>query len=229
MRLALVPARGGSKGLLRKNILPLAGKPLIGWTIEHALAAASIDRVIVSTEDTEIADIARAAGADVPFLRPAQLAGDDTPDLPVLAHALAWIAEHEGLDPDVVAWLRPTSPLRTAGDVDAAVALLETRAARCVRSVCLAEHHPAWMYALKDEELEPLEFPGGPYLRRQDLPAMYRPNGAVDVIRRDAVPGDGPLFATPALGYVMPRERSVDIDDAVDLELAALLLRRMQA
>ena len=227
MRLAIVPARGGSKGLPRKNLLPLAGKPLICWTIEQARAAASLDRVIVSTDDAEIAAVAREAGAAVPFMRPAELAGDDTPDLPVLAHALAWLSEHEGLDPDVVVWLRPTSPLRTASDIDATVELLETRSARCVRSVCLTEHHPAWMYTMSGEELELFEVPCGPYLRRQDLPAVYRPNGAVDVIRRDAVPGEGALFVTPALGYVMPHERSVDIDDAVDFDLAGLLLERM--
>ena len=228
MRLAIVPARGRSKGLPRKNLLPLAGKPLVCWTIEHAFAAKSVDRVIVSTDDEEIAAIAQAAGADVPFLRPAELAEDDTADLPVLAHALAWLSEHEGFEPDIIVWLRPTSPLRTAEDIDAAVGLLESRGARCVRSVCLTEHHPAWMYRMENDELELFEVPGGPYMRRQDLPAVYRPNGAVDVIRRNAVPEGGALFATPAVGYVMPRERSIDIDDAVDLGLASMLLERTQ-
>ena len=129
--LGLIPARGGSKGIPRKNLRELAGKPVLAWTIEAALACPLLDRVLVSTDDDEIAAAARACGAEVPFARPAQLANDDTPDLPVYRHAL----ETLGYEFDVVAWLRPTAPLRTAEDIAAAVRLLEETGADCVRSV----------------------------------------------------------------------------------------------
>ncbi len=216
-------ARGGSKGLPRKNALPLGGKPLLVWAVEQALAAATVDRVVVSTDDPELAELGRSAGAEV-LLRPAELAADDTPDLPVLRHVLAELDE----EPEVVVWLRPTSPLRLPEDVDGAVELLVDAGVRCVRSVCAAEHHPAWMYTLGPAgELAPLDpVAEATILTRQQLPEVVRPNGAVEVIRADALPESGPLFAPPALGYVMPAERSVDIDSELDLALAELLLGR---
>jgi N-acylneuraminate cytidylyltransferase len=125
--LGLIPARGGSKGIARKNLTCLAGRPLIAHTIESAKKASSLDRVIVSTDDEEIAAVARSFGAEVPFMRPAELAEDATPDLPVFVHALEWLQQHEGYTPAFVAHLRPTSPLRTAQHIDEAVSLLRGR------------------------------------------------------------------------------------------------------
>jgi CMP-N,N'-diacetyllegionaminic acid synthase len=216
--LGLIPARAGSKGVARKNLRELAGKPVLAWTVEAALACQLLDRVLVSTDDDEIAAFARACGAEVPFARPAELANDDTPDLPVYRHAL----EALGDEFDVVAWLRPTAPLRTADDIAAAVRLLDETGADCVRSVCEAEHSPYWMGRVEEGRLVPLL--GDPPPRRQLLPPVYRLNGAVDAVRCASV-GDE-LFGGDVRAYVMPRERSVDLDTELDFLLAEALLRR---
>lgn len=220
--LALIPARAGSKGVPHKNVRMLAGRPVIAWTIEAALRCPTIERVVVSTDDPEIAEIARAHGAETPFLRPPELSLDDTPDHPVFRHALSELAAND-YEPELVAWLRPTAPLRTADDIFGAIELAQTAAADCVRSVCLAEHHPQWMRRLEGGRLEPL-IEGDPNRRRQDLPAVYRLNGAVDVVRTASVGNAGALFADDAYGYVMPAERSVDLDTELDFTLANALL-----
>jgi CMP-N,N'-diacetyllegionaminic acid synthase len=226
--LAIIPARGGSKKVPRKNIRSLAGQPLIGWTIQAALACTGLQRVIVSTDDPEIAEIAHSYGAQVPFMRPVELAQDDTPDLPVYQHALAWLASQEGYRPELVAWLRPTSPLRTAQDIQNAIQLLAESRADCVRSVCLAEHHPYWMKRLEGEHLRP--FLDGAdertYYRRQLLPPVYRLNGAVDVVRCANLGERDSLFGGDMRGYIMPPERSIDIDSELDFAVAELLLQR---
>jgi len=226
--LAVVPARGGSKGIPKKNIKSLAGKPLINYTVEAALQSQYHLRVVVSTDDEEIAEIARAAGAEVPFLRPAELARDDTADLPVCQHALRWLMMHENYCPEIVVWLRPTSPLRTVQDINAAVQLLLETGADCARSVCLAEHHPYWMKRLEGNRLLPFVegVDESKYYRRQELPPAYRLNGAVDVTWCKRILEDGKLFGGDMRGYVMPVERSVDLDSEIDFVLAELLLQR---
>jgi CMP-N-acetylneuraminic acid synthetase len=216
--LGLIPARGGSKGVPRKNVRDLAGKPALAWTVEAALASSSLARVVVSTDDEAIATVARAGGAEAPFVRPAELAGDETTDLPVYRHALQALGD--GFD--AVAWLRPTAPLRTAEDIDAAVTLLDETGADCVRSVCPAEHNPYWMGTIEDGRLVPLlgEVPS----RRQLLPEVVRLNGAVDVVRCASVRDE--LFAGDVRTYVMPVERSVELDTELDFLLAEALLRR---
>lgn len=226
--LCIIPARGGSKGVLRKNIRQLAGKPLIAWTIETALACPSLTRVIVSTDDQEIAEIARQYGAEVPLLRPAELAQDDTPDLPVYQHALSWLAEHECYRPDIVVWLRPTVPLRTVQDVEAALQQLIETGADCVRSVCPAKHHPYWMKRLNGDRLVPFVegIDVARYYQRQLLPPVYRLNGAVDVTWCRTVMEKGLLYSGDVRGYVMPAGRSIDLDSELDFALAELLLQR---
>ena len=231
--LVIIPARGGSKGVPRKNIRLLAGKPLIAWTIETALACSILDRVIVSTDDTEIAQISRKCGAEVPFTRPVALAQDDTPDIPVFQHALSWLDEHEGYQPDVIVWLRPTAPLRTVEDIEAAIRILRETSADCVRSVCAVEHHPYWMKKLVDGRLLSLieSMDERRYYLRQSLPPVYRLNGAVDVVWRRRVSETreaGKLFWGwgDMRGYVMPVERSVDLDSELDFALAELLMQR---
>jgi CMP-N,N'-diacetyllegionaminic acid synthase len=227
--LALIPARGGSRGVPRKNVREIAGRPVIAWTIEDAAGSARVQRTIVTTDDEEIAEVARLHGAEVPFLRPAALAQDDTPDRPVYDHALAWLSEHEGYVPDVVVWLRPTTPLREPDDIGRALDILEQSGAACVRSVCLAEYHPYWMSTLEEGRLVPfvrLEDEDR-FLRRQLLPPVYRLNGVVDAVRCERVdPERLDLFGGDIAAYVMPEERSVDVDTEVDLALADLLLRR---
>ena len=141
--LALVPARGGSKGIPRKNVRILGGHPLLAYSVAAGLAAVRVDRVVVSTDDEEIAQVAKEYGADVPFLRPAELSGDDVPDLPVFQHALRWLADEDGFRPELVVHLRPTSPLRPAGLVDAALAaLMAAPDADSLRSVAPPDHTP---------------------------------------------------------------------------------------
>jgi CMP-N,N'-diacetyllegionaminic acid synthase len=226
--LALIPARGGSKGVPRKNVRTLVGKPLIAWTIEAARNCPSLDRVVVSTDDEEIAGVAREYGAEVPFLRPAALAQDDTPDLPVCKHCLVWLTECEGYRPDVVLWLRPTVPLRLPEDMEGAVALLVQSGADGVRSICRAEHHPYWMKRLEAGRLVPLVdgCDERTYYRRQLLPSAYRLNGAADVVRRDLVlQSETTMYGDDVRGFVMPVERSVDLDGEMDFALAEWLLR----
>lgn len=189
---AVIPARGGSKSIPRKNIKLLGGVPLIAYSIEAALTAKSIDRVIVSTDDEEIASIARTYGAEVPFLRPAALADDLTPDLPVFEHALEWLDTHAGWRPDIVVQLRPTSPIRPPDCVDRAVELLRADpGADSVRGVVLAAQNPYKMWRLTaDGSLAPLVTAEGPepYNRpRQELPTAYWQTGHVDAIRSKTI------------------------------------------
>jgi len=224
--LALIPARGGSKSVPRKNIRTLAGRPLLAWTIDAALSCKMCDRVVLSTDDAETASIARSFGAEVPFTRPAELALDDTLDFPVCAHALSWLDANQAYRPDFVVWLRPTSPLRVARDIDEAVELLVSSGADAVRSVCLAEHHPYWMHRIEGDRLIPFveNIDLGKFMRRQQLPPVYRLNGSVDAVTAANVEA-GRLFEGDVRAYVMPQERSIDVDSHTDFALAELLIK----
>lgn len=224
--LAIIPARGGSKGLPRKNIRPVAGQPLIAWTVRAAQRATSITRVVVSTDDEEIAKTARQFGAEVPFLRPAELARDETPQTPPLEHALQWLAEKENYHPEIVVMLQPTSPLRTAEDIDLTIETLVARTADAVVSVYPAKQHPFWTKLIDAEgRLRPF-IPNTPatILRRQDLPAAYSLNGAVYAVKTEVLLRCHTLFPDNLFPYVMPAERSLDIDTLQDLHVADLLL-----
>ena len=226
--LAIIPARGGSKGLPGKNILPLQGKPLIAHTIEGARAAHCIHRVVVSTESTEIAQIARQYGAEVPFLRPAELARDETPTLPVLQHVLRELAASEGREPDIVVILQPTSPLRRSEDIDRAVNMLEETGADSVVSLCVAEHHPAWMRRIESGRVLPFLENAREYTRRQDLPPVYRFNGAIYVSRTRVLLQENVILGRDTRALVMDAESSVDIDTPLDLKIAALIMQERQ-
>lgn len=225
--LAIIPARGGSKGVPRKNIRLLAGKSLIAWTIETALQTPCLGKVIVSTDDQEIAGVARKYGGDVPFLRPIEFARDDTTDMPVYEHALRWLAEHDDYYPDIIVWLRPTAPLRTVEDIEKAVLLLEETKADWVRSVCEAEHHPYWMYGINGDKLHPLidGIDIRKYLRRQMLPIAYRINGAVDVTWRKTILEKKLLYSGDMRAYVMPVERSIDVDTYLDFSILETIMK----
>lgn len=224
--IALIPARGGSKGIRRKNIRLLGGKPLIAWTIEASLGSLGIERTIVSTEDSEIAQVARKQMAEVPFMRPGELALDDTPDYPVFEHALTWLENNEGYTPDIVAWLRPTSPLRSSEDIMTAVSIIVKTGVDCVRSVCPVEHHPYWMKSIVDGYLKPFikNADENMYYCRQLLPHLYRLNGAVDVFRTASVLKKRQLYPENIKGYIMPVERSIDLDTELDFTIAEILL-----
>ena len=192
--LALVPARGGSKGIPRKCIKLLAGEPLLAYTIREAKKSKYITRLIVSTEDEEIARVAEQYVAEIPFLRPTELALDHVTDLPVFQHCLMWLKENQGYSPDIVVHLRPTAPLRTVHHIDTGIELLlASPKSDCVRSVCCAAQHPLKMWRLKDGYLDPFiseEVSGireAYNMPRQKLPPAYIQNGAVDVIRTEVI------------------------------------------
>lgn len=226
--LALISARGGSKGLPGKNIRPLAGKPLIVHSIEGALSLPAIDRVVVSTDSQEIAEIARQAGADVPFLRPAELARDDTPSLPVSQHAVAWLCDHEGWSCDILLELPPVAPLRTSDDIAGALAILLEPGVDSVVSLCPVEgaYHPYWMKRIEDGRVVPLMELPREYLRRQDLPPVYRRNGAVIAVWTDVLMKQNSYYGSEVRGYIMPEERSIDIDNQLDFAVAETILGR---
>jgi CMP-N,N'-diacetyllegionaminic acid synthase len=219
---ALIPARGGSKGIPRKNIKLIAGKPLIVWTIEAALKSSMLDAVVVSTDDDEIADVARAAGAQVPFMRPAELAQDVTPGLDPVLHALGQLPQY-----DSVLLLQPTSPLRTTEDIDACLRLAMQRQAPSVVSVSEAETHPYWTYRLNEGQALERMIAAAPVTRRQDLPTVVAVNGALYFADANWLRHSGSLVGTETLAYVMARERSVDLDTPLDWKLAELLLKEL--
>ena len=226
---AIIPARGGSKGIKRKNLVSLAGKPLVAHSIQHGLDAKLVDRVIVSTEDAEIAEASRAAGADVPFMRPMDLAGDQVLDWPVFEHALRWLDENEGYRPDIIVHLRPTAPVRKPGWIDEAVEQLRGRPdADAVRSVSAVEQHPWRVFKLEpDGMLDPLmkaEHPQPYLLRRQDLPPLYYYNCVIDVTRRSTILDKKSMTGDRLLGYVMDPNDVLDIDTPKDLAFARFVL-----
>lgn len=226
--LGLILARGGSKRVPRKNLRLLGGKPLINWTIDTALAAGGLDRVILSTDDAEIAATAATAGCDVPFMRPPELATDTATSADVVRHALAAIDAAATFSRLVL--LQPTSPLRTSEDIDGAVALARGRDLASVVGICPAETVPAHLFwheadgRLSSVIGAPFEEIAG--RRSQDCRPGYRLNGAVYVARLDWFLAGGELIGPDSVGYVMPRERSVDIDDEMGLLEAEMILSR---
>ena len=229
--LAVIPVRAGSKGLPGKNLAPLAGRPLLAWTIDAARASQSVARVVVSTDSQEIAAVARGCGAEAPFMRPAALATDDAASIDVVLHAACWLEKSEGYRPDAIMELHATSPLRTATDIDEAAALCAHPPVDAVVSVTpVGSHHPCWMQYLDSSGcLRPFVAQGPMAQRRQDLPALYTLNGAIYVARRAWLLEHRTWFAPRTRGYVMPPERSVDIDSPWDLHIADLVLRNRAA
>jgi YrbI family 3-deoxy-D-manno-octulosonate 8-phosphate phosphatase len=221
--LALIPARGGSKGIPRKNIRAFAGWPLIAWSIAAARQSESVTRLIVSTDDEEIAAVARQHGAETPFMRPVELAGDTTADLPVFEHALEWLAAAEGYRPEVVVQLRPTSPIRPRGLIDRAVkTLLEHQDADCVRGVVPAGQNPhkMWRISYEDEPMAPLLQVAGikePYnAPRQILPPIYWQTGHIDAIRTSSILQKHSLTGDKVYPLVIDPRYTVDIDTLAD-------------
>lgn len=223
--LAVITARGGSKGLPGKNTRPIQGRPLLAWTIEAALAADCVSRVVLSTDDPEIAAIGKAAGADVPFMRPAELADDTTGSVDVVEHALEACDAH-----DVTLLLQPTSPLRHSGHIDAAFAQMQAACAPGCVSVALAPKPPWLMFAMQEDgQLNPfLQMPAG-VTRRQDLPPAYVLNGALYFVLNEVFAKERSFMGPGTIGYEMSAEDSVDIDILEDFTLAERLLSRQIA
>jgi len=222
--ICIIPARGGSKGIPHKNARLLNGKPLLVYSIQHAQQSQEIERLVVSTDDDEIAAIAAHYGAEV-VLRPVELATDDTPTLPVIQHVL------QTLDPACVyqrvVILQPTSPLRTAAHVDEAVCLL-TPFHDAVMSVCRVEHSPYRMYRVEGERLVPFLANTVQGIPRQHLPPVYRENGAIYVSWRRVIEA-GSIIGIITRPLIMDWQSSVDIDNEIDWQIAELIIRRREA
>lgn len=219
--LAIIPARGGSKGVPRKNIRQLAGKPLIAWSIEAAKQSKYIDRLILSSEDEEIIAVAKAWGCEVPFVRPAELAGDDMPGIKPVLHALNTLPGKY----DYVVLMQPTSPLRTVRDIDGCIERCVRRAAKACVSVTEPDKSPYWAYVLDAEgRMQPLVDTGKLIFQRQDLPRAYVLNGAVYVASCEWLLKTKTFITAETLAYPMDRVNSVDIDSELDLKLAEILL-----
>jgi len=229
--LALIPARGGSKSIPRKNIRPFAGHPLIAYSIAAGLAAETVTRVVVSTDDDEIAVIARRYGAETPFLRPAELSQDNTPDLPVFQHALRWLAEHAGYHPDIVVQLRPTSPFRRVRHIDEAVNILVKRPeADSARTVCIPFQNPFKMWRIgPDGFMQPLGAELStlhePYNQpRQVLPDVYWQTGYVDAAWASTILTKDSMTGERILPLVIDPSEWIDIDSPDDWRRAERLL-----
>jgi len=225
--LALIPARGGSKGLPRKNVLEVGGKPLIAWTIEAGLASGYVDAVVVTTDDPEIAEVARAYGAEVPFLRPAELANDSASSIDVVIHA-ADALQAAGERYDALVLLEPTSPLREASDIDACIELLYSREdAEAVVTVAPLEcTHPDFVAIIDTNGFIRSRGGGAEFrhTRRQDLEPLYYFEGTVYASRIDAIRTRRGFYHEKTLAHVVPRWKALEIDDVYDLVCAGALL-----
>jgi CMP-N-acetylneuraminic acid synthetase len=230
--LALIPARGGSKGVPRKNIRRLGDHPLIAYTIKAAMEAMDVlGQVIVSTDDEEIAGIARQYGADVPFIRPAELGADKARMVPVMQHAVKFVEERQGKPVEWVMLLQPTTPFREADDIRAAVKLAQAGGCDSVISVVqVFGVHPILMKRIENEQLLPFCIEEKEGTRRQDYqPAAYMRNGAIYLTRRDGLIQNDSIWGKVIRPYVMPEERSVNIDNEMDFLIAEqMLLKKRQ-
>ncbi len=230
--LAVIPARGGSKAVPHKNIRKVGGLPLIAYTIRTALAARSLfHRVIVSTDDAETSKIAKLYGAEVPFQRPAELSGDQVPTLPVLQHAVKYVEENDNIVLDWVLLLQPTAPLRSVQDIEAAMAMADRETCDSVISVVqVFAVHPILMKRIGDNRLLPYCMEEKEGTRRQDYdPPAFMRNGAIYLTRRNVIMNQNSIWGEIICPYRMPPERSVSIDDEMDLKLLELMVQERAA
>ena len=231
--LAIIQARGGSKGIPGKNIKPLCGKPLIAWTIDAARAAKTVTRVIVSTDDEKIAEVSRKYGAEVPFLRPAELATDGAKSIGLLEHALNWLSEKEDYRTDIVVQLKPTNPLRTAETIDKCVELYkESEDIDAVITVVKASIHPLKTWKFDGEFVLPFVpenifgIKEAAKTPRQKLPEVFGNNSCVHVINPRTILEKHSSVGTKVKGLVLSREESINIDEPLDFDVAEIILRK---
>ncbi len=221
-------ARGGSKGVPGKNIKPVLGKPLIGYTIEQAKTLDWVNRIVVSTDDEKIKKVAEDLGLDVPFFRPAELATDSAGKIPAIIHAVETAERHWSENYDIVLDLDPTSPLRNLDDIESAVKVLtDEYDVKSVFSVCEAYKNPYFNMVEENENgyIRLSKKPTRPILRRQDAPRVYEMNASIYVIWKSVLLKDKTIFTNQTRIYEMPRERSVDIDSPVDFKLVEILMK----
>lgn len=216
--LALITARGGSKGLPRKNVLPLGGKPLIAWSIAAAKGSTLVDRLVLSSDDDEIMSVAAAWGCEVPFVRPAELATDQASSLDVVRHTLGALPQRY----DYVVLLQPTSPLRSSEDIDACIRLCFERRTATSVTVCAVDKTPYWMFKMDDvDRLLPLFPPSEMPQNRQSAPKVFMLNGAVYVARTEHILNGGGFVDADTVACVMSSARSADIDTPEDFAALA--------
>lgn len=221
--LAIIPARGGSKGLKKKNIKNLNNKPLISYTINAAKNSKYIDRVIVSTEDNEIAEVAIKEGGEVPFLRPGEYATDKSPTIDSVIYTINKLNE-EGYYPDYIALLQCTSPLRNTNHIDEAISKLLFEKSDAIVSVCEAEVNPYWTNVIENGKLKYFIEKGKNITRRQDLPKVYRLNGAIYIIKTEILLSERTFQPENCSAYIMDSKCSVDIDNLIDFKVAEMIL-----
>jgi len=219
--LAIIPARGGSKGVPRKNIRNLAGKPLIAWTIEEAKRSKYITRTILSSENQEIIKIAKEYGCDVPFVRPKEISQDHTPSITAVLHALEQCGGY-----DYVVLLQPTSPFRTAEDIDNCIEYTINQQAKFCVSVTEAEQSPYWMYTIENGKMKPVIQQNQLATRRQDLPNVYVLNGAIYVGRVEEIIEKKSFLTEETKSFIMSNENSLDIDTILDFEICEYLIEK---
>lgn len=223
--LAIIPARGGSKGIPRKNIASFCGKPLIAWSIEEALRSKYIDRVIVSTEDKEIGEVSQKYGAEVPFLRPVELSQDDTPGIDPILHCIKWLKLNEKCEYDYICTLQCTSPFRNSEHIDEALEKLLSNKGDSIVSISESEVSPYWMKKIKHGKLVDFIKNIPTYTRRQDLPKVYKINGALYMIKTSTLLKNKSWYSRNTLPYIMNRVDSIDIDEPIDLKIAEILMK----
>lgn len=223
--IAIIPARGGSKGLKRKNVIDLNGLPLIAYTIKAALKCSLIDRVIVSTDDNEIKEASAKYGAEVPFIRPDDLASDTAKSIDVISHAIRFL-EEEGEEVDDIVLLQPTSPLRTNGHISEAIELFHKKNRAPIVSVTEAQTHPYIVKKVVNERLENFVEDMPNLSRRQDFDKLFQLNGAIYITTREMVLEKNKLYDDIVYPYYMDKLSSVDIDDELDLIYAETLMNK---
>jgi CMP-N,N'-diacetyllegionaminic acid synthase len=221
--LAIIPARGGSKGIKGKNLLKVHGKPLLAWSIEQAKASLYIDRLVLSSEDEEIIKVAKSYGCEVPFVRPRELATDVSPTIDTIHHAMS----HLDKAYDYLVLLQATSPLRTSGDIDRCISICHKGGVSSCVSFTEVEQSPFWMYRMHDDSrMIPILGKEDQSARRQDNPKCYIKNGAVYVARWESLLDSDSFVTNDTLPYIMPHERSLDIDTPLDLLILEAYLNR---
>lgn len=226
--LAIIPARGGSKGVPKKNIKLLNGIPLLAYTLQEAKKSKYINRLVVSTDDEEIANVSRAFNAEVPYLRPKELSTDTSSTRDCVIHMINYLKEKENYLPDYLCLLQCTSPLRTCEDIDGAIEKLLLTKFDGIISVCEAEVNPYWTNVFEEDKLKYFIEEGKNIIRRQDLPKIYRYNGAIYIIKTDIFLKKKTFESDNVTGYVMSAENSIDIDTITDFKIAEILMKERE-
>lgn len=227
MKIAIIPARGGSKRLPGKNIKLLAGKPMIAWTIEAALKSNAFDHVFVSTDDQEIVDVSKKYSAEVPFLRPAELASDNASTNDVVTHLVQWFEQKNNQQVTTIAILQPTSPLRNYQHIKDAMQLMESKASRAIVSVCELEYPIQFCNKLGPKSSMDCFIKQENIKRTQDLEPYYRLNGAIYIFDRKYVGRLNELYSTGTHAFIMPTKFSIDVDTLDDFFLAEFYFERI--